>query len=965
MAFGSDRDPADTGRGGSSTATQSRGSIGRPLATMMTAPAPSARSSQRSTVPVKVDIAFSAGTLIHQFEVIRELGSGGMGTVFLARDTKLARLVALKFLNVTGGDIAERFVVEARATASCSHENIVVIHQVDEWQRAPYMALEFLEGSTLEDSLQQRAMSTSRVIEVMSAVARALVRAHSLGFVHCDLKPANIFLTRNGGVKVLDFGIAKFANQSSAKDLRIAEIHKQISHGLDVQRGASGVAGTLPYMSIEQWGLTDIDHRSDMWAMGIIFWEALRQKHPLGAATMESIVEMISSPDIAMPSLATVAPDLPAALIELVDRCLRKDKTERFSTTEQLLAALEQLAHGRGKSVAAGQSPFLGMAAFQESNAENFFGREQETAEAIARLEDNPLLVLAGPSGIGKSSFVRAGVVPALKQSGAWQVCISRPGRKPLHDLYGALISAFDLSRDSQIGLLDKEVMIERIAEEPGYLGAVLRKHAQRASSRILIFIDQFEEVFTLANAAERQAYLACLLGIADDDSSPLRLVISVRSDFLDRFVENPALRSRMTNGLMFMQSLGIHGLSEALERPIAMQGYHYEPTIVADIVSKLSKETGALPLLQFCASQLWQRRTQATQTITLESYNDIGGVEGALAQYAEGVVRDIPVDLHSILRTLLARLVTADGTRAIIDRSELAQIGQNSQVTTLVDKLVKARLLSVNSDGADTRIELVHESLIAHWPTLKRWRDEASEDTAFLHELRPAAKQWEAKSRSTGLLWSGDALHEARTFLKRSENTLTQREREFINAALAADNKRKTRKRALLVIGFVVLGAMVAASLVAVAVIRKEQQNAAVQRDIAQSEAGRAQKAQAAATEQLLALQKAQRETLAAEENRNAADSQRRLAEAVAAKTAQEQAKTQAALKESESVVAENQNQLQSQNQALQAALKEAVAAKKQATEASAELSRKLTAEQKRNQELENKAKGLAKELN
>src|SRR5438270_6782636 len=148
----------------------------------------------------------AAGARIRQYEIIRELGRGGMGVVYLARDTKLARRVAIKFLMAEERDLIDGFLREARATAACHHENIVVIHEVDEHQGVPYMVLEYLEGQSLRGFIKGRQLAPSRVVELMVPVARALVRAHELNIVHRDLKPENIFVTSSGTIKVLDFG---------------------------------------------------------------------------------------------------------------------------------------------------------------------------------------------------------------------------------------------------------------------------------------------------------------------------------------------------------------------------------------------------------------------------------------------------------------------------------------------------------------------------------------------------------------------------------------------------------------------------------------------------------------------------------------------------------------------------------------------------------------------------------------
>jgi len=167
------------------------------------------------------------GSTVKHYELLRKLGEGGMGTVYLARDTKLGRLVALKVLQLHSGPSAERFLIEAQATARCRHENIVVIHEVDELHGYPYMVLEYLEGRTLREWMAQRdtssgLVSPSLAVELMLPVVRALSCAHQLGIVHRDLKPENIFLTGAGRMVVLDFGIAKRLDASDISAINTA-----------------------------------------------------------------------------------------------------------------------------------------------------------------------------------------------------------------------------------------------------------------------------------------------------------------------------------------------------------------------------------------------------------------------------------------------------------------------------------------------------------------------------------------------------------------------------------------------------------------------------------------------------------------------------------------------------------------------------------------------------------------------
>ncbi|WP_272420537.1 serine/threonine-protein kinase, partial [Polyangium jinanense] len=356
------------------------------------------------------------GFLKH-YEIIRKLGEGGMGVVLLARDTKLGRLVAIKLLQ-DRGQATSRLLAEARATALCKHENIVVIYDVDETDGHPYMVLEYLEGRTLRDVLSSGARGSSRVLpkglalDIVMSVLRALVAAHERDVVHRDLKPENIMILDAGGVKVLDFGLARRGD------------------GLEPSDG-----GTLAYMAPEQWRGEKVDARADLWAVGVLLYELLSGAHPLAPLTRERL-ESVADVNAPMPRLRDVLPEL-SALSDVVDRCLRKQKEERFASADELLAALMPLREG-GKplALAEGELPFAGLSAFQEADAGRFFGRERAIAAVVGRLRRQRLVTVVGPSGAGKSSFLRAGVIPALKHSGEdWDVLVLRPGRAPVSAL--------------------------------------------------------------------------------------------------------------------------------------------------------------------------------------------------------------------------------------------------------------------------------------------------------------------------------------------------------------------------------------------------------------------------------------------------------------------------------------------------------------------------------------------------
>ncbi len=365
-----------------------------------------------------------------------------MGTVYLARDTRLGRLAAVKLLRKRGELADRRLLSEARATARCRHENIVIIYEVGEHRGAPYMALEYVEGQTLRSWMRRRARarapetgehdaragraSTEQAVERMVPVVRALACAHAQGIVHRDLKPENILLSGAGLVKVADFGIAK--------QLRLGPPARPAPRaGL---RAKSSLQGTLLYMAPEQRRGEPLDARADLWAVGLVLYELCAGEHAFTPESFPQIVDL----DAASPSLREKRPDT-AALADVVDRCLKKRRDERFASADELLAALEALGADRdapGADREAPQpgreaNPFTGLAPFQEEDAARFFGRTPDVGSALAALRNHPLLAVVGASGAGKSSFMRAGVLTALKRADEpWETLVVRPGRRPL-----------------------------------------------------------------------------------------------------------------------------------------------------------------------------------------------------------------------------------------------------------------------------------------------------------------------------------------------------------------------------------------------------------------------------------------------------------------------------------------------------------------------------------------------------
>ncbi len=389
--------PATMPRG---TPSPNRAAVAPPVAYTVRAQPRSVWDSPRvaTTVLLAAGDPPRPGGRVDQYEILEPLGEGGMGTVFLAWDLRLDRHVAIKFLQTHQLVHAQRFLVEARTTARCNHENIVVIHDVGEHDGVPYMVLEYLSGKPLTDLIENNArISYPRAIDIMCSVLSALRCAHAQGIVHRDLKPGNIYITDNGTIKVLDFGIAKVLQERmpSPQGL-LAEIDRVASTGQLAGEVAAGltqagtIVGTYEFMSPEQWGIDiEIDHLSDIWASGILLHRMICGRHPLAPLEGNQLV-VTGTLEVPMPSMQMAAPpEVPRELIRIVDRCLLKQKHQRWQTAAELLAALQPfLSRSLTQDLLLYSNPYIGQSAFQDSDADRFFGRDREIApEPVEQLE--------------------------------------------------------------------------------------------------------------------------------------------------------------------------------------------------------------------------------------------------------------------------------------------------------------------------------------------------------------------------------------------------------------------------------------------------------------------------------------------------------------------------------------------------------------------------------------------------
>jgi serine/threonine protein kinase len=289
-----------------------------------------------------------AGARLGPYEVLSPLGSGGMGEVYRARDTRLNREVAIKVLpGAFANDPArlKRFEKEALAVGQLNHPNVLTLHDVGTHEGAPFVVSELLDGVTLRTQIQAGELETARAVDYAVQMAEGLAAAHEKGIVHRDLKPENVVVTRGDRLKILDFGLAKLTGSEAADDTGELEGTGPLLAGPDLLTGPGLVIGTLGYMSPEQLRGQPVDHRSDLFSFGVVLYEMLTGRRPFQGATPVDTATAILKDD--PPRLAEWRGGIPGDLEAIIRRCLEKNPARRFSSAREVLDSLRAARQAR------------------------------------------------------------------------------------------------------------------------------------------------------------------------------------------------------------------------------------------------------------------------------------------------------------------------------------------------------------------------------------------------------------------------------------------------------------------------------------------------------------------------------------------------------------------------------------------------------------------------------------------
>jgi WD40 repeat protein/DNA-binding SARP family transcriptional activator len=484
----------------------------------------------------------------------------------------------------------------------------------------------------------------------------------------------------------------------------------------------------------------------------------------------------------------------------LFERLSRGERVVRLSATPspdgQPPGSAEQ------EPPAPGEAPFLGLKYFEETDTVRFFGRERLVDRLVQRLQTERFLALIGASGSGKSSVLRAGLVPRLRQaqgvgggeqsvrSPAWTVIVLTPTARPLEALSasvagrGASTSRRDLIRDA-------------LARDPRGLRLQLR-HMASPAGRVLLVVDQLEELFTLCHDSfEQEAFVDNLLAVACEPDGRESLLLALRADFYAHCAQFAELREMLSQHQEYVGAMAPEELRRAIEGPAERGNWKPEHGLVDLVLRDAGDEPGALPLLSHALLETWRRRRG--RRLTFSGYAEAGGVRGAISQSAEFTLRDqLTTSQQAIARRVFLRLTElGDGTQDTRRRATFEELVTGPDdapvILEVLHVLAAARLVTLDEGTA----EVAHEALIREWPTLRTWLDEDRTALRLHRSLAAAARDWESHGNDSDLLFRGARLMQLGEWADTHSDDLNPSERSFLDASVALTERQNSDREA------------------------------------------------------------------------------------------------------------------------------------------------------------------------
>ena len=730
------------------------------------------------------------GTPLRGYRLLEQVGSGAFSVVWRGLQPSIERLVAVKQIRselAAQPDFIRRFEVEAQTVARIEHPHIVPL--IDFWRDpdAAYLVMRWLPGGTLERLLDDGPLSIEQTVAIIEQIGGALEAAHSHDVIHRDVKPANVMFDSLGNAFLTDFGIALTAAESSGPAAALS-------------------VGSPAYASPEQLRREPLTPASDVFSLGVVAYECVAGSLPFSDTSNAGELLARQLGEVASPLRGT-RPEVPEHIETAVSRAMSKNPADRFDSVREFVEQClsQRQARPRASPVST-DNPYLGLRPFDQTDSARFFGRRRLVSELVTRLssddQGSKALVLVGPSGSGKSSVVRAGLLPAVRSgeipgSDAWFVTTMVPGGDPYESLEAALL---------RVAVNPPASLLEQLRDGPRGVLRGVRRCVPGDDQTILLVIDQFEELFVGQAAPLAAAFLDAVTVAVDDPTGPLRLVGTLRADYYHRPLEHPAFAPILKRGAVEVTPLAPDELEEAILGPAGLAGVSFEPGLVARVAADTIGQPSPLPLLQHLLAELFERRSG--NMLTVEAYDELGGLSGALAERAEAIYRSADADQRATIRRVFGRLTDPGADRADLRRRMLrSTLGDEPDVRWVLERFGAARLLTFDRDSAsrEPTVEVAHEALLREWPRLVGWLEEDRDLLRSIDALSMSATVWNDDDRRPSDLLRGPRHMAALDLMTSAPQRLGSLEREFIDASQAlanherhAERKRVRRLRAL-----------------------------------------------------------------------------------------------------------------------------------------------------------------------
>lgn len=779
---------------------------------------------------------FGAVYLAHQSHVDRDVA---------------AKIILPQYANQP--DFIRRFEQEAQLVARLEHLHIVPLYDYWRDSDGAYLIMRRMRGGSLREALKDAPFDLQSCALLVDQISTALAFAHQYRVIHRDIKPENILLDEDGNAYLSDFGIAKdlsFSDSgpSSLPDTIIGSldylspeqargepvtirtdiyslgviVYEMLTgkHAFEncssVERLYKHINDPLPLMeSLEDYVRDDVNQviqkatqkdPARRYADVLEFAANLRSSFHLNRRdlplqslltlreqeVLQCLMDGLSNQEIAEKLFIAVS------TVKWYNTCIFNKLGVR-SRVQAVVKARELKLIGQSDALlpfvisSQGEpaNPYKGLHAFNTVDAEDFFGRDAFIEKLLSRLQEahpqQHFLALVGPSGSGKSSLLKAGLIPALRNgalpgSGKWFVVDMIPGMHPIDKLEAALI---------RVAANQASQLREQLQRDERGLLRVADIVLPADNSELVIIVDQFEEVFTLVeDETARQHFLDLLRAAISDVRSRVRVIVSLRADYYDRPLHYPEFGELIRSRMETVLPLTAQGLERAVRGPAERVGVTFEQGLVEHIVSTMNYQAGALPLLQYALTELFDHRQG--RVMTHAAYQEMGGAIGALANRADEIYTGLTLKGQALARQMFLRLVTlgegAEDTRCRTAQSELLSLTDDRELMEeIIEHFAVYRLLLLDHDPhtREATVEVAHEAILREWDRLRGWLNESREDIRQERVLARAAQEWKLHNQDISYLLRGARLEQVETWYQTTDLVLTPLEQDYIDKSL------------------------------------------------------------------------------------------------------------------------------------------------------------------------------------